>query len=502
MSILVSWPRPALLVVGALLVAACSGGSDPFESVDTQPATPETEPPATEPVAAEPAVEVATARCANLDDDGGFIDVDCGQTHIAEFVATVALPADVDSSLQPVDDPALHRACIDENRAVLGDHPGRDFLDAEFVVDSAAGTVDCWITNSANILTGAIADIGLAAALGDLVFLDAVATGACFRFVGEQFSFVEPADCSMASSDLEIQQQLGIAALADGPYPERSAIADMAFDACLALVETTSYDVEIAPTLNVLTPTEIGWTVYDQRAANCIGEDLGTLGDAIPATGDPASPCAGIADDGFVRIDCAQPHASEFVGLVEAPVAVLPVDAVEASDVLMAACAPIVEAALGNSVSLPGFGVGFTSDNGPGEAVVGPIECFVTTASSAALVGSIVDRGPEAALNGLVLVRNLNPGDCFVLDDENFSLGEPAECTAPDALVHIGSFELDDGPHLGDDAIRAIRFERCSAILADSGVAADPSSVSGTFPNEEVWRRFDRRLVTCDATPQ
>lgn len=501
--------RTGLLVAGVVMISACSGGSSPSDlagpstpPTDTEPSEVEAtanEPAVSEPVITDVEVEELVARCGNPDGAGAFVEVDCAQAHVAEFTATVALPAGVDPSLEPVDDPALHRACIEQNRAVLGDHPARDFLDADFVVDEGADTVDCWISNTANILTGSIAGIGLAAALGDVVFVDEVAAGSCFRLVADQFTFVEPADCSQASSDAEIRQQLGVAVLADGQYPGSDPIADLAIDACLAVIEATTYDVEIAPTFVVLTPSEIGWTVYDQRSATCIGEELGTLGD--DGTG-AASPCAGLGDEGFVRVDCAEPHAAEFVGLVDSPVALLPDDSVEASDVLMAACRPAVESFLGTSVSLPGFGVGFASDDGPGETVENPIECYVTTGSSAALVGSIAELGAEAALNDLVIVRELNPGDCFVLDDENFSLGQPAECTAPEALVHIGTFELDDGPHLGDGPIREIRFERCSAISADSGIAADPASISGTFPNEEVWRRFDRRLVTCDATPR
>lgn len=493
--------RFGLLITGVLALAACSGGSSGFggdsESNPTPTAAPEVS-IGSDPIEEPPEEATATleaGRCGNPDGADSFVDVECAITHVGEFVASVALPPDVDSSLDATDDPAMHRACLDARGALLGDHPASTFLDAEFVV--GAETVDCWVSVDADVLTGSIREVGLDAALGDAVLVDSLGAGECYRFVGDQFSFVRPAACASAAVDDTVRQHLGAAVLDDGPFPNDDVLTDDAIAACQQLIETTDFEVAIAPTLSVLTPSQIGWTVYGQRAVSCVGQDLSVSG--VEAS--TASVCAGLADDDFARVDCGEPHGSEFAGLIESPVEVLPDDAAEASDVLIAACRPLVEELLGRSVTPPGFGVGFSSDAGPGESADAMVECFATTNLPAGLVGSIAELGVDRVLNGLVRIHELAPGACFLLDEDSFAYGTPANCGDAGALMSVGSFTLDDGDYLGEDAIREVRRERCGAILAASGLSADPDSLSGTFPTEDNWRQLDRRLVTCDATP-
>ncbi len=108
--------------------------------------------------------------------------------------------------------------------------------------------------------------------------------------------------------------------------------------------------------------------------------------------------------------------------------------------------------------------------------------------------------GPNNALQKVV-VPELEPGTCFRLGDSNFYLADPADCADADALMFVGNFDLDDGEYPGEDAIREIRSVECARVFAESGVAADPTSVSGTFPGERDWRNMGQRTVACDATP-
>lgn len=219
------------------------------------------------------------------------------------------------------------------------------------------------------------------------------------------------------------------------------------------------------------------------------GEDLSSMN------------CAGTGDDLFPVMPCDEPHASEFVGTAPSPFERLPEDRNEAVDGLYAACRPLVEDFLGRAIDVPGPGVGVNIDAELGGPVNGDVECFVSTGDAANLVGLIADVGFEAALNGVIVINDTDPGSCFQLGEVAFDYGTPVDCTATDALMFVGSFDLDDGPYPGDDAIRSIRGERCAEVLADSGLAADPATVSGGFPGEKDWRRADRRTVTCDASP-
>ena len=168
-------------------------------------------------------------------------------------------------------------------------------------------------------------------------------------------------------------------------------------------------------------------------------------------------------------------------------------------------CRDSVEQLTGRDLSRFGAGVGFVSVDGLGEPMVNDVECYASTGLEGAFVGAISEIGYSAALD-VEILADLTPGTCFVfVDDDSFDFGEVVPCDAPDALMAIGSFAVVDppgAPHPGDDELRALRAERCGEILAASGLAADPSTVSGTFPNEKNWVAFDRREVTCDATPR
>jgi hypothetical protein len=126
--------------------------------------------------------------------------------------------------------------------------------------------------------------------------------------------------------------------------------------------------------------------------------------------------------------------------------------------------------------------------------------CYATVKEPDGLIGSIAEIGLDAALTKII-VSDQEPGTCFLLGESNFALGDPAECSASDALMFIGNIELDDGPFPGNDAIREIRAVACAELIATAGLAADPASISGAFPSESDWNDLGRRNLACDATP-
>ncbi len=236
--------------------------------------------------------------------------------------------------------------------------------------------------------------------------------------------------------------------------------------------------------------------------------DTSSSADTTIADGDSpddlaATNCAGQLSDGYFPIvPCGEPHASEFVGFAPSPWEILPDDAEEAFAAMSAACRPFVEEFLDRPLNLPGPGMGTSVDAaGLGEPVNGDIECYVTTGGDETLIGLIAEVGLEAALNGVVVIYDLEPGSCFLLGEDAYAFGAPVDCGDPDALMHLGSFAAADGPYPGEDELRAIRAEGCAQVMADSGLAADPATVSGTFPDEVEWKRQDQRFITCDATP-
>jgi hypothetical protein len=207
----------------------------------------------------------------------------------------------------------------------------------------------------------------------------------------------------------------------------------------------------------------------------------------------------------FQEAECSEPHDMEFVGPVAAPTEVLPEDFEEAVELLTRTCAPLVSVYLGGrDLTQSGVGVSFNADAALGEPIVGDVDCFLLVSSATALTAAVSDVGLDGALGDNRIVHELEPGTCFVNPSDSFDLGTVVSCDVTDALMQIGKFVVeDDGPYPGDDALRAIRGERCPQVLADSGLAdlVDVDTLSGVFPGLEGWRDLDRRTITCDAAP-
>lgn len=505
-----------------LVVAACSGdaesptasNSDVAEEAASEDLAPDTEPSPTEPAAAEPevtepaatepAAEDVGARCGDEADDATFTDTPCDVAHSAEFAGIVASPAEADTAVEPKDDPAFHRACLEVVTALIGNDPGATFLDARFVVED--DRTECWVTSGDGFLTGSLAEVGVTAALGDRIFIESVDVGSCYRFAAPDiFSFVEITDCSAAITDDEVYQSLGTAVLSDQEIPYDEDDADRALTACDEVIGSAAFDVAVAPTFFVLTPSEIGYDVYSQRSVSCVGEGLGEvleeLGDSAQASSElRVGDCASSIEEDFALVPCDEPHVAEFAGFADVPFDVLPDDAEVAGLALRRACAPVVEALTERSLTKPGSAVSFSADAGLGQPV-DVVECYLE-AGDGLLVGSINEIGFDAALGANVVLADLEPGACFRFAADSFAYGSVVDCADPGAFVAIGEF-VAEGPAEwpGDDALRAQRQAACAEVLAASGVSADPDGISGTFPSEDSWEAFERRVVTCDSTP-
>ncbi len=202
-------------------------------------------------------------------------------------------------------------------------------------------------------------------------------------------------------------------------------------------------------------------------------------------------------------IDCTEPHDLQYAGSIASPVAVLPDDIQEATDLLNRACVPLVEEVAGRTLTIPGVIVAFSAPDAElGEPVPGDVECYAGGSGSDLLVAQMADVGAEAAYGDGRIIADLEPGTCFVFLGDSFDIGVESGCEAEGALVFVGSFVADPGPYPGEDALRALRSERCAEVLAAapslSGIA---ESISGTIPDRKSWVVQDMRVVTCDAEP-
>ncbi len=492
-----------------VLLVACGGGSD-STSVDTRSeATGVAE---TDPVEPQPAdTEVPTTdgndtvdagRCGVIVGDGEYDPIDCAEPHDAEFAGLTAARAGTDSV-------SLMTAC----GVAVGGLTGRPVV--EFGIDVGAAVIDggdeieCWAEASAEgTLSASILDDGLDAALGDFVFITDLPDGSCYRLADpeeDSFDIATDADCDDPSAEMIYGQFEAD----DGPVPDDDTTNGF-FARCDELAAEAAFDL-IGNSTYIISPLDDNWEALDRRTVLCI---TWTDPDLEPAEEfvdfDPAAAvgpvCANYDDDlaDYPPVPCDEPHTSEYAGSVTPPPGNLPADEAEATIVLRTLCRDAVETLTGRSLSVHGSGVGFVSLGGLGEPMVQDIRCYLSIDVDGIMTGAVSEIGYENALNHEI-IGDLEPGTCFTFaGEEAFDYGDVVPCDAADALMALGSFVVEDPPgtpHPGDDALRALRTERCGEILASSDLAADPSTVSGTFPGDQNWVAFDRRQVTCDAMP-
>lgn len=526
-----------LAVVAALALAACGGGSSGPSGADTdrqidnaldnitelaeeiattapeEPASTEPE-PAAEPEEADPETEEAdaepdegapvalVARCANSVGEGAqteFEDVDCDGSHDAEYASTVEAP----EGLAPGDDTEfdilLTSGCFADVEELVG-QPLIEFgLEIAYLTESLpgdtfSGEVECWARSSAfGALSASLRDVDLPTALGDFVSLGSVPVGECYLPAADNNGSVSIGtlvDCSEVYAD----QIIGAIAIDDDEFPGADALFARGDAECPALAAEADFEIS-GDTQSAIVPFETEWSAYGIREIVCTSYRAADY--EIQAFCGLSSP-----DDGYEDVPCDEPHDSEFVGPIAPPDGALPDNAVDAELLLDSLCAPIVSEYLGGrDLSQQGVGVGATVQVGLGDDFDGDVDCWAVTGSPGALIGSIAELGLDGAFGDLSVIGELEPGVCFTFAPDAFDLGNVVTCDTPEALMAVGEFVNDDGPHPGDDALREIRFERCSEILAASGLSADPASVSGTFPSANGWATLGRRTTTCDATP-
>lgn len=503
----------AFAIAPALALAACGGGSD-SESADSQTDATDvvvTEPDDTAPADTEPVdTEIPTTdgndtvdagRCGVIVGDGEYEPVDCDEPHDAEFAGMAAAPPDTDSV-------SLMAACA----SAVEDLTGRPLV--EFGIDVGAAVIDgdeieCWAEASAEgTLSASILDDGLDAAIGDYVLITDLPDGSCFRLADpseDSFDFATLVECD----DPDAEMIYGQFDADDGPAPD-DATTDGFFARCDD-IEAAADFVVIGNARYIISPLTDNWEALDRRTVLCIAwTDAEAEPTEEPAVPDPAGAvgpvCANydeaLAD--YPPVPCDEPHAAEYAGSVTPPAGDLPVDEDEAGILLRQLCREPVEQLTGRDLSRFGVGLGFVSIDGLGEPMMNDIRCYASSGIDGGFVGAISEIGYDAASN-FEIIGELSPGTCFIyIDDDSFDVGETVSCDTPDALMALGSFIVDEpagAAHPGDDALRALRAVRCSEILVATGLAADPSTVSGTFPGEKNWIAFDRREVTCDAAP-
>ena len=503
----------AFVTVLALALTACGGGSDsePADSRAEVSVADETDADAAEPADTEPANTgvpatdgndtVDAGRCGVVVGEGEYEPVDCAEPHDAEFAGTAPAPVSADSV-------SLMIACAPSIEALTGRPLVRFGLDVGVAVIDGDDRVECWAEASAEgTLSASILDDGLDAAIGDFVFITGLADGSCFQLAdpdGDSYDLATLADCG----DPAAEMLYGQFEADDGPVPD-DATNDGFFARCDDIEADAEFDV-IGNARYIISPLDDNWEALDRRTVLCIAwnDPGGEPNDELPDPDAAAGPVCANYDEAlaeYPQVPCDEPHTAEFAGSVAPPTGDLPDDEVEASILLRQLCREPVELLTGRDLSRFGVGVGFVSIDGLGEPMVNDIRCYVSVEVDGALVGAIAEVGYDAALE-VDIIAELAPGTCFVFaDDDSFDVGEIVPCGAPDALMAIGSFVVNEpagAPHPGDDALRALRAERCGEILTASGLSADSSTVSGTFPNEKNWVAFDQREVTCDATPR
>ena len=242
-------------------------------------------------------------------------------------------------------------------------------------------------------------------------------------------------------------------------------------------------------------------------------EDFGAPETTEPDTdgsdlSEPAVSAAGYAEgqcyvfDGDLigaEVPCDRPHDFEVVGVIATPFEVIPPDADER---LLVACSDVIAGYTDDGLDGQGLrSVNILLNGQEGDSVTGTDDeatvCLAQAPPGLTLTASVADGGAADALDGYVAVASLAPGSCFELYGDFPSLGREASCSGDGVLRYVGRFELaDDGDYPGEDAIRALRGDRCPMLAEDMGVP-NAADASGTIPSEADWL-VGLRTVTCD----
>lgn len=514
----------ALLTAAALVLAACGGGSsepaaetpaetpapveaDAVEADEPDPA--DAEPVETDPSDAEPVTTDANGsdlsidiRCAVKANAGDYSEIECSEPHDAQFAGFVSAP----EGGNPI---AQMSACGAPVELLTG-RPMVEFgFDAGVASVDGSGDIECWAEVTA---PGALtASLDVPGALGDNVFITDLEPGTCFLLSDpEGFDLATLPGCEAKGAEMIYGKFLAD----DGPAPDGAAVDDF-FLQCDAIEADADFDL-IGNSRYIISPLDDSWEAHDRRTILCITwtdpeadpeADLeADVTEQTRPTGLDSPFCATFDDelDTFLQASCDEPHNGEFAGFVTTADGALPDDASEASNLIKSLCREQVEALTGRSMLLHGVGIGFSSLGGLGEQLDSDIECYVSLEVEDGFIAAIGEVGLDAALM-YSIIADLDPGTCFLFaSDTAFDHGTVVPCATEDALMAVGSFVVTDAagsPHPGDDALRVLRTDQCAAVLAASGLAADSATVSGTFPGEQSWTVFDRRIVTCDATP-
>lgn len=508
--------RSSIVLAGLLALAACGGGSEsatptiaaprvtaPEETTPDQPVPTSTE---SAPTTIAPTTTVTTTvdvpvRCGFT---GTYEEAPCGEPHDAEFAGIVAIPDDpTDVSAMTVCAPLIE---------VLTDRPMTMFgVDVGFTQADEPDTLECWAEVSAEgTLSASIREVGLAAALGDFVLIADLDVGSCFLLADPD---QEAVDIALASTcDAEGAQLLfGRFDADDGPPPDE-ATRDGFATRCEELDADSQYSLgDDADGWYFISAEPEHWEAVGRRAVLCVME-LAWLNTDPSGTSGPV--CAVYDSDlqDYPIVPCDEPHNAQYAGSVAPPPGNLPDDVDSATILLYQLCREKVETLTGRSLALFGSGIGFVIESGLGEPMVDDVRCYASVSLEGIFTAAISEVGYQEAL-AHEIVADLEPGTCFTFVGDSYGFADESQCDAPNALMAIGVFAVEDppgSPYPGEDALRSVRAERCTAILDESEltgpiavssgvVEVDLASLSGTIPNEVNWLSHDLRQITCDA---
>lgn len=210
--------------------------------------------------------------CLYIDTDESQTEVDCSDGHNVEFAGTVPAPFDTWPETEAETELALLMACID----VVETHYGRPLLPvlrlaALPVADPDYGgpadtSVDCYARtqNGYPAFTGFVPDIGLEAALGDIILIADLEPGTCFTWIPPDFySFGYTVDCTSDGAIVHIGTFIG----EDRPYPGLDELRIERQAKCQELLEASGLSVDEATILGTV-PTEFMWGL-DVRLITC-----------------------------------------------------------------------------------------------------------------------------------------------------------------------------------------------------------------------------------------
>lgn len=190
-------------------------------------------------------------------------------------------------------------------------------------------------------------------------------------------------------------------------------------------------------------------------------------------------------------VDCADPHDAELAGMVPVPDGLRP--GVIPDPIAVDACRAAAETIAGGAVWATGLTVLPFDSTTAGASTTEEIECWLVSPVDGALTGSLRRVEPATALGELVSVFSMEPGQCYVIEQDAFgflTLVRPGGCDEVGAQRLIALVPVEGETFPGNDAVETLGREAC---------ADDPGTSEEFFyltPFEAEWA-LGQRVIVC-----